>query len=251
MAKEVQNPWLNISWDNTIADCDKGFLVKVGKQKYVFDSKAYVDFVNSKDSTSKEDKPVEFTFDCLPEPFSGDVHSKVYCLNKNPGKPDPLFQKDALFEKVTKENLSHKLRGTIWTDQLCVPDSDPGKTHVHGGTNWLRSKTAELRKDLGIGENNPNLFFIDFFPYHSSHGFNFPKELPSNSYRNYLVEKAMEEEKIIIIMRERQRWFDEIKGLEFYSRLITLRCAAGGWLSKNNMDFASNCGYHDLLDALK
>ena len=246
MAKEVQNPWLNISWDNTIADSDKGFLVKVGKQKYVFDSKAYVDFVNSKDSTSKKDKPVEFTFDCLPEPFSGDVNSKVYCLNKNPGEPDPKFQRDPTLEKYTKDCLSHKLKGTIWTDKLRNSNGE-----LHGGTQWLRSKTAELRKDLGIGENNPNLFFIDYFPYHSSHGFNFPKELPSNSYRNYLVEKAMEEEKIIIIMREKQRWFDEIKGLESYGRLITLRCAAGGWLSKNNMDFASNCEYDDLLDALK
>ena len=52
-------------------------------------------------------------------------------------------------------------------------------------------------------------------------------------------------------MREKQRWFDEIEGLESYGRLITLRCAAGGWLSKNNMDFACNCGYDDLLDALK
>ena len=35
MAKEVQNPWLNISWDNTIADCDKGFLVKKKSLLYV------------------------------------------------------------------------------------------------------------------------------------------------------------------------------------------------------------------------
>jgi len=27
----IQNPWTNISWDNTIADCDKGYPVKIGK----------------------------------------------------------------------------------------------------------------------------------------------------------------------------------------------------------------------------
>jgi hypothetical protein len=244
MAEAVQNPWLNISWDNTIADCDKGF--KVGRQKYCFDSTEYVDFVNSKDLTSRKNKPVKFTFDCLPEPFSGDVNSKVYCLNKNPGEHDPNFDRDQTLEQYTIKCLSHKLNGTIWTDKLINSNGE-----LHGGTKWLRSKTAELRKDLGLGDKNPNLFFIDYFPYHSSHGFTFPKELPSNSYRNYLVEKAMEEEKIIIIMRERQRWFDAIKNLESYGKLITLRCAAGGWLSKNNMDFANNCRYDDLLDALK
>ena len=241
-----KNPWLNISWQNTIADCDKNFSFKIGKKKFVFSDSAYVAFVNRKDSTSK--KPVEFTFDCLPEPFTGDVNSKVYCLNKNPGKPDILFRGDPNFERITQDNLSHKLNGTIWTDSLCVTVN--GVKHVHGGTEWLRSKTAALRKDLGIGDKNPNLFFIDYFPYHSTHGFPFPVNLPSREYRDYLVKKAIDEGKIIIVMREKKAWFKDIPDLETYDKLITLRCAAGGWLSENNMNFAKKCDYNDLLAAL-
>ena len=44
MAEEVQNPWLNISWDNTIADCDKGYPVMRGKFK--FGSVDYVNHIN-------------------------------------------------------------------------------------------------------------------------------------------------------------------------------------------------------------
>jgi hypothetical protein len=47
-------PWTNISWNNTIADCDKGYPVKIGKQEFEFGSKAYVDYINRKDEERKE-----------------------------------------------------------------------------------------------------------------------------------------------------------------------------------------------------
>lgn len=238
-----QNPWLNISWNNTIADCDKDYLVQVGKKKFKFGSKDYIDKINEKDS--KKQKKIGLDFKCLPEPFSGDVNSSVYCLNMNPGEPDPDFCGDKNFELETISNLSHCLKGTFWTDSL---KNNNGK--IHGGTKWLRSKTAGLRIDLSLGNQIPNLFFIDFFPYHLSHGFKFPEDLPSNIYRDFLVLKAMQEKKFIIIMRQKRCWFKAIPSLEKYSKLITLKCPAGGWLSKGNMTFTGRYGYDDLLASL-
>ena len=41
MAKEVPNPWLNISWDNPFADGDRDYSVMRGKFKF-----GSVDYVN-------------------------------------------------------------------------------------------------------------------------------------------------------------------------------------------------------------
>ena len=49
----MNNPWLNISWNNTIADCDKDFPVLVGKKEFKFGSKDYIEKINEKDP--KED----------------------------------------------------------------------------------------------------------------------------------------------------------------------------------------------------
>lgn len=41
---------------------------------------------------------VEITFSCLPDPFSGCPNSKVFCLNKKTGRPDPYFKHEAAFD---------------------------------------------------------------------------------------------------------------------------------------------------------
>ena len=83
-----------------------------------------------------------------------------------------------------------------------------------------------------------------------TNGFSFPKDLPSYKYTDFLVKNAMKENKIIIIMRQKKKWFDRIKGLESYPRIITLKCPAGGWLSDNNFNYGSGVNYDDLKNAL-
>lgn len=93
MAKKVQNPWLNISWNTPFADGDRDYPVMRGKFK--FGSAPYVAHINRNDAKirqTKKGRPVELTFnDCLPEPFFGDINSDVYLLNMNPGEPDYVF----------------------------------------------------------------------------------------------------------------------------------------------------------------
>ena len=232
----VRNPWIKpvITWQNTIADCDRAFFnANYGSLA------AFVTKINGKNPN------IGMTFDCLPEPFSGDMNSNVYCLNMNPGEPDPSFHNDKNFEKLTQDNLIHKLKSPMWTQNL-----KNSFGNIHAGYSWILSKTRELRIDKQLGQNPPNIFFIDFFPYHSKHGFSFPKNLPSDSYRDYLVRKAMEDEKIIIIMRQKKRWFNAIPGLAGYPRLITLKSPAGGWLSNSNFNYGPGVTYSDLLKAL-
>lgn len=237
MSDFIENPWKNITWNNTLAGCDRDYF----NQKYGSPEK-YAAIINKRDSQRPPSKKIGLDFSCLPEPFSGDVRSNVYCLNKNPGEPDVKFNGDPCFEELTRLNLAHDWTGLFWTDRIRNQHRE-----IHDGVDWLRHKMSKLQTDL---RHAPNLFFIDFFPYHSAHGFSFPTDLPSNHYRNYLVKKAMEENKIIIVMRQKKDWFSAVDGLEKYPRLITLRCSAGGWLSSDNFDYAPGVHYSDLLGAL-
>lgn len=225
---DIVNPWIGISWGKTIADCDK---------KYFEDNndgslENYVNKVNKKDIKNGKvvDNPIKLTFtDCLPEPFSGEINSEVYCLCMNPGDPDPNFcsanDKNRVYEKQAKLILEQRLE----PHQLLIPHyfdnmmfdgkiiKEDKKAFVeyffkgvksnsipHAGAIWQRNVWNPLAKEF---KTDPRVFIIEFFPYHSHKGFNFPQDLPSYEYRNRLIKYAMEKHKLIVIMRKEEDWY--------------------------------------------
>ena len=227
---KTANPWTNIVKGENIADCDKD---KFPKNK---SAQQYADEINGKYTD------VELTFDCLPEPFSGNPESKVYCLNKNPGKPDACFKGDVAFDNATMDNLQLKSKSCFWAENIL---NRCGKQHA--GVEWRSKRTKALEKILG---GHPDIFFIEFFPYHSSKGFYFPSHLPSYDFTDELIRQAMRENKIIIIMREKVRWLKRIKELANYSNLYTLKSPQSGYLTpKNIVRIDKNGIKHHLSDA--
>ena len=215
-AENMKNPWLSITEGKIrIATCDIPFFESEGS------AESYAEKINQKDDE------VELTFDCMPDPFCGNPDSKVYCLNKNPGKPDPNFTNDEVFKEATIKNLLLEQNSCFWAENI---RNNCGKLHI--GVEWLRKRTKVLEGILG---SHPNIFFIEYFPYHSTSGFDFPDNLPSYEFSNYLTKKAMDEGKTIILMRERDRWLKRIKDLASYPHLYTLRCAQGGYLTPKNI----------------
>jgi hypothetical protein len=212
------NPWLNISWNKTIADCDRSY------------------FEHNQVSN-------QVSFDCLPEPYSGNINSNVYCLNANPGPIDDAFKNDSTFEYLTQQTLNHQLPGTMW-------DKKYWGNKVHPGTTWLYKHTAKLRRDCNKGDILPNLCFIDYFPYHSDHIFNFPKDLPSNKYRNYLITKAIQENKYIILFRQKKTWLEEIVELKKYPNLFELRSNQNVSISSTNIKPVNGGNIDDLIIAM-
>ena len=222
------NPWTKLTTDN-IAQRDQPFFNKYGGVA------SYQNQINSQKSHPDLD------FSCLPDPFCGDPNSKVYCLNKNPGKPDKCFVGDASYEKATKDNLALKQKSCFWAEGI---NNKCGK--VHDGVEWLTKRTRELEDIL---KRRPNIFFVEYFPYHSSCGFDFPCNLPSYTFTDELVAQAMEDEKMIIIMREKKNWLKRIPGLENYKNLYTLKYAQSGYLTLNNvvkMDTRQNLTVNDV-----
>ena len=214
------NPWLSITEGNVkIATCDVPFFEREGS------AEAYAQRINDKN------EEVELTFDCMPDPFSGNPASKVYCLNKNPGKPDFCFKDDKAFMDATIKNLQLKSDSCFWAEDI---KNKCGK--VHAGVEWLRKRTKNLREILDC---RPDIFFIEYFPYHSTKGFDFPRCLPSYDFSDTLIKQAVEEEKLIIIMREKANWLKRLKkiipDIEQYENLYMLKCAQGGYLTQDNI----------------
>ena len=271
MAK-VQNPWQNISWNKTIADCDRPFRVKLGKQEFQFGSEEYIKAVNAsdEDNIKKNKKKVGLRFDCLPEPFYGDLESQVYLLGMNPGEPDPDFIKDNDQNRVYEENckamLKHDLSyldkpGLLYDSNnhtiIYNPDEYNKRIHEifdnnrikdfrddkeqfpirpHVGDIWQWEMWKQLREKNG---SNPKIFSIEYFPYHSTSGFKFPTDLPSYKYRNQLIQDAMEKGKLFIIMRNEKMWYDikfegKWKSLKDYPNKIFLRNNQRIWLTSGN-----------------
>ena len=73
-------------------------------------------------------------------------------------------------------------------------------------------------------------------------------DLPSGKYVDDFIYSAMEEEKVIVLMRSRREWFARIKGLENYSNLILLNSCQNVSLSPGNM---TKSDWEKLVKTLK
>lgn len=197
MTELIENPWLNISWENSIAKIDEEYLTKFSCFKKIQKN-------------------------TLPEPYTGDVNSNVYCLNLNPGSAcvcddsEPRLKKD--FEEYTQKTLRHEIKDNMW---FLLKGT--------AGQNWWQQMTKGLCE-------NPRMFVIEYFPYHTVKGTYFPRKLPSYEYSNKLIRQAMKEKKYIVIMRHRKEWLQRISGLEKYKRLVCLNNPQNPCLTKKNIE---------------
>lgn len=232
MANIIPNPWLSISSLRHIAPSDEQYFIK-----------CYGSVSNYEKEVNNKYPAANHTFSFLPDPFSGNPDSKVFCLNKNPGKPDPCFKNEPAFEAATIRNLQLLSPTCFWAETI------PNKCgKLHDGVNWLRMRTKVLENILS---RQPNIFFIEYYPYHSTKGFPFPKNLPSYEFSNMLIEQAIQHNKLIIIMREKTNWLKRIPSLEGYDYLAFLKCAQGGYLTPENIIWAKTSKKMSVADINK
>lgn len=223
------NPWLGVNWKQTVAPCDASIITP----SYCHAKK--IDIQN------------------LPEPFSGYFDSKVVCLNLNPGcgECDACFYGDPTLLKLTQNTLKHNTVDCLWDTPLMCKHG-----LMHDGYVWSQNRTKELR--CSVCPNPLELFYLEFFPYHTKKAFAYPKNLPSNEYRNWLLCQAMKNNKLIVLLRGRKQWFG-IKDkccdgqplgekLENYENLIIHKNPRNVYLTEINFD---SDGWKKLINALK
>lgn len=202
----MENPWKEISKEHPYAKCDETIIY-----------------------SEKYKNRLQIDYGSLPEPYIGNLKSNILCLNGNPGPNQYNLEILDILLKELQKTLTHNSHHFMWLSKELEATN-------HWGVNWWKKMTKSLFDELGF---SPQLFVLEYFPYHSKKMFNFPK-LPSDTYRNYLLKQAMDAGKLIVVMRAESRWYqikeDGIgKRLKEYQNKIILRNPRRVYLSRNNM----------------
>ncbi|MEM3192447.1 MAG: hypothetical protein QW292_10250 [Candidatus Parvarchaeota archaeon] len=225
-----ENPW-------------KEFAIKVAKGEtgpYVLSGED--DLVKKKNDKIKK-KEEKFDLDLIPEPFAGNPDAPIYLLNLNP-RPVPYSDiKDNDQMAIIKRRLRcHNLYNLVFYDD-CLSENGNGETcglqdlndfkefpfyhldpyykHLPNFVWWYRNLSEiiqdvrnDFSKDNKIAESDVlqivsnSIFDVELVPYHSQH-FIDVSGLKSQQYAMELVERAVKDEKIIIVMKGYDKYWKE------------------------------------------
>lgn len=233
--EQLQNPWIEITPEMEV--------------KVLEEDRKIVNSINAKYKKKKQCTNDLVCTIMWPEPFQGNPNAPVYLLNGNPGgdiqrepsddeskKKYEDYKKilnDSLFSNLMIANLSHQsvsgYDDFLYNNKLVINNK------VLDGSIWWEKGTEEIRNALN--GKNPNLFVVEYFPYNSkkSIGIDRSKRLHSYAYSDYLIKKAMADEKLIVIMRWKTAWLNRIDGLATYPNLLEISSDRRVFLSSGNL----------------
>lgn len=222
MKHSVPNPWLNITINDTIADCDKPLIASLPSRK-----------------SSKIEKRT------LPEPFHGNSDAPVYILSGNPlaNAIDLNYISSPAYQKEIKDELLHINTDFLW---LRTPETIvDANGNPYPGYKYWKDRTRHLRAIKAM----PNVFCIEAFPYHTLHVNDFMSigALPSDRYTNEMIEDAIDSGKTIVLMRCKSYWFKRVPRLEHYQKVLELNSKQCAYLTPGNM---SATGWSELVKSI-
>jgi hypothetical protein len=220
----MENPWIEI-----VGNLDEtNFVLK--------EDKAVIDkFNQSANETFKVHTEI------MPAPFMGNVHNApIMLLLLNPG-----------YDENEEINGYYKEYKPFWKNEIQHIQSIPelplfclDEKYIEYSNYWsnkLKPLTLITSKEMVAKK----ICKVQFFPYHSQKFKSISKKilikegidnyLKSQKYNFYLVEKAMERNAVIIILRSRKMWFEAIPKLEKYENLYFTNSYLNTILSKNNL----------------
>ena len=227
MIHTIANPWVNITINDTIADCDK----------------PVINALPAKVQSLIEKRT-------LPEPYHGDPDASVYILNGNPlaGETDINYITEPVYEKEIIEELMHINTEFLWlrnNEAIVDPNGVPYPAY-----DYWKKRTRELR----MAKSRPSLFCIEAFPYHTLHSNDFQSvvSLPSDAYTNEMILDAINSDKYIVLMRCPGYWFNRVGRLKEYHRLITLNSNQNVYLTRKNMSnsLPTQSDWNSFINAL-
>jgi len=167
----------------------------------------------------------------VPEPYLGKPDAPVVLLNLNPGfdMADVVHHEDSRFASRSRDNLEH--RRVEYPFYLLDPSINaPGRR-------WWDRKLGALIQQFG--ENGRSIvantvFCVEFFPYHSKKFNHRSLKLPSQCYSFELVMRAAQRDAVILVMRGKRLWLEQLEILRTYSRLYTASSVQNPTISRAN-----------------
>ncbi len=177
-----------------------------------------------------------------PEPYLGHPQARVILLNLNPGfsAHDAAFYKDPIALEFNRKNLDHE--ETDYPFYLL----NPMLPQTTAGPKWWSKKLKALISIAGRKRVARGLCCIEYFPYHSRRYGRFPVILPSQQYNFYLVNKALSQGAIIVLMRSKRKWLQAVPALRGYERLVELNNPQNPALSPRNCPG----GFEEIVNVL-
>lgn len=196
-----------------------------------------------------------FELKLLPEPYIGNHDAPIYLLNLNPSVEDLMCLPDPEEIKPLQARLkSHMICNYLFYEnknewikcdeylKFKFYHLDPEYKYFQGFWWWYRKlkkllegmqKDNKLYDSFKIAANS--LFNVEYMPYHSKKYINIWCRLPSQEFNFGLVETALKEDKIIIIMKGKEQWTQAIPGLEGHSKVYTLNSPQNSVISEKNL----------------
>lgn len=166
----------------------------------------------------------------FPEPFLGDVlRASVVLLNLNPGvdETNSVHHQNPIYLDKANKNLTHAF--TDYPFFPLHPDLEGMPCHK-----WWSKKLGSLIRDSSLEQVSRQVACIELHGYPSVN-FNGSIDLPSMQYSGYLLQKAIEREALIVIIRGRKIWERLVPALKSYAHIATLNSPQSAYISLKNI----------------
>lgn len=191
----------------------------------------------------KEPSHFGLQLEILPVPFLGDFEkASIVLLCLNPGYNRNLDRKAYEDKYCFKESIKG-LTFSSSTPFICL---DP-KLEYTGGYKWWTRLLKQLIQRFGMKKISEKLMCLQYLPYHSKTFRRPPCILPSQNFTFFLLRKAMEDQKNIVIMRSKKLWLEAVPELETYP-FIELKNYRMPYLTERN---TKNGNFQRLIEALQ
>lgn len=172
----------------------------------------------------------------MPAPFMGNVlDSPVLLLLLNPGFDEEEERKDyyKLFRHYWEKEIQHE-HPVPGLPLFCLEDK-----YTQFSDYWKR-RLRFLIEATSKEKVAQNIALVQFFPYHTRKYKPIPKRistdyLTSQQYNFHLVEKVIEREATIILLRGKEQWFEAVPSLREEKNVFFTNSNRNTYLSKDHL----------------
>jgi hypothetical protein len=205
-----ENPWGGINLDNP----DGNYVLN--------DDKQLIDTNNDiLGNDQSDDGFIDLSY--FPEPFIGNKNARIYFLLANPGRAsndDPAAQLNVEQKKILRNSIQRNLEHQSKEMDYPFYILNPAFTGT-SGYNWWKRCLDPLISSLEIDDQiiGNNFFNVELYGYHSFRINNYllrNNKLSSLKYTRALVDKAIDDQKLVLIGRSVRNWFYLVPRLSNY-----------------------------------
>ncbi len=181
----------------------------------------------------------------MPVAYLGGLESAaVVFLVLNPGYSELDELRGDDYRDEIRNNLQnpHTHKNFVHMDEKLrvLPNGD-----VDAGYIWWTQRTRQLAESCG--DLRGRIMTLEWFPYPSQR-FKQPKEIfPSQRFTFDLLRQAIQQGKMIVIMRCARLWYDAVPELETYPNKLELSNPQSVYISQNNI---KNNRFPDIVRAV-